>query len=235
MRVANWLLAVAALLWLFCAPEAEARPVVQPAIYLVPHQDDELLTMGADMAAHVAAGRPVIVVLVTDGAASSARGKMCRATGYCLTREAFSAARDREFAEAMRVMGVSSVHYERQPDGQLSDAAARAIVDRWVTAYPYASIKTMSWLDAHPDHAALGRALRASSAADARFEQYRPYWQTMPVRGHYVTGNDRMKRAAASYGLWRPWAGRYAIGARWSVPSAFRELQADPRSRVHTR
>lgn len=222
------------------APAAQASTVAPtPAIYFVPHQDDEVLSMGADIAAHVAAGRRVILVLVTDGGASGARATLCKVKAVCLTVPEFVAARDREFATSAAALGVrpTDVFYEGKPDGKLTVADARAVIASWAARYPGSSLKTMSPHDAHPDHRALGEALRSLRAAgvttDARFMQSRLYWTPMPVSGRFVAGSPRVGAAANAYRVYDPAAGRYAIGWTYSVPSQFTRLVADPRARVH--
>jgi len=221
------------------ASSATAAVTATPAIYFVPHQDDEVLSMGADIAAHVAAGRRVILVLVTDGSASGARATLCKVKAVCLTVPEFVAARDREFAASAAALGVrpADVFYEGKPDGKLTAADARAVIASWAARYPGSPLKTMSPHDAHPDHRVLGEALRSLRASgvtkDARFMQSRPYWTSMPVSGWFVAGSPRVGAAANAYRVYDPAAGRYAIGWTHSVPTAFTRLAADPRALVH--
>lgn len=44
-----------------------------PAVYFVPHQDDETLSMSVDILRHIAAGRETHIVLFTDGGNTGAR------------------------------------------------------------------------------------------------------------------------------------------------------------------
>ena len=221
------------------ASSATAAVTATPAIYFVPHQDDEVLSMGADIAAHVAAGRRVILVLVTDGGASGARATLCKVKAVCLTVPEFVAARDREFAASAAALGVrpADVFYEGKPDGKLTAADARAVIASWAARYPGSPLKTMSPHDAHPDHRVLGEALRSLRASgvtkDARFMQSRLYWTSMPVSGWFVAGSPRVGAAANAYRVYDPAAGRYAIGWTHSVPTQFTRLAADPRTRAH--
>ena len=163
------------------APAAEAAPA-WPVVFVVPHQDDELLSMGAAIRANVRAGRAVEVFLVTDGAATGA----CRVLG--LGPAACSSARDVEFRRSVTRLGVplANVHElidpargARFPDGGLDYAAAWRAYDVMAATvaarYPGArgvSWRSMSWTDNHPDHAVLGAVLRdrrAELGGDARF------------------------------------------------------------------
>lgn len=207
--------------------------VREPAVFLVPHADDETLTMGPAIEEHVNAGAHVIVVLVTDGHASAAR----HLTG--LSVEEFSAARDREFLAACAALGVpeTQVFFAHCPDGGLSPELARAVVATWIGLFPAGRFRTMTWTDGHRDHAALGSALRelAPPTADVRFyvkpdewevERERPPLQTeRATTGRYLVASDQ-------YALVAPAAGRYGIG-QLSVPEVFALRRASDESRWH--
>jgi hypothetical protein len=106
--------------------------VTTPAVFFVPHQDDETLSMGAQILRHVAAGRQVHVVFLSDGQLSQAYdtlmgGRECvwhnrvhdpAAEGYAgLTRTQFGYARDKEARIACTELGVAvaNIHQERLP------------------------------------------------------------------------------------------------------------------------
>lgn len=196
------------------------------AVYIVPHQDDETISMGADIVAHVAAGRPVKLVMVHDGTASAARAKICQSTGYCLTVAEFGAARDREFIAAAAKLGVpaSNITFEKLPEAQSTSAQAEAVIDKYIALYPGASFKTMSWLDLHPDHARLGYAMNNrcvfGKITDCRFFQS-PLYQhgstikrnpvVTPKSGKY-TNKPLVQAAANEYKYWNPAQGRYSVG-----------------------
>lgn len=87
-------------------------------LFLVPHQDDETLSMGAAIREHVAVNGPstVAVVLFTTGESSGAR-RVLREVGYvpeatgkvervALTKRQFVGSRDAEFYGACRALGV---------------------------------------------------------------------------------------------------------------------------------
>jgi LmbE family N-acetylglucosaminyl deacetylase len=188
-----------------------------PAIYFVPHQDDETLTMGADIAAHYRAGREIIVVQVTDGAESGVRAEMCAQKGICLTVAEIVAARNSEQLAAMQHLAPTArIEYANLPDASLTVATASALIAKYVARYPTASFKTMSWLDDHPDHRALAYALRDMCSRipshDCRYEQFRRYWVSKPIAGYFVPGSTDVLAAMDEYFVWNPDGGRYAIG-----------------------
>lgn len=101
-------------------------------VYIVPHQDDEVLTYGASILADVEEGYTVEVVLATRGQASVARTNptLVNRLGYTPTLEQFSAARDREFIAAVERMGATPVvlpYAQRQPDGGSTAAGVEAV------------------------------------------------------------------------------------------------------------
>ncbi len=219
-----------------------------PLVYLVPHQDDETLSMGASIRRAVSRSGPACVhlVLVTTGQSSGARTVLARgvrspSTGrvvrYRLTTAQFVAARDAEFRAAAARLGVPArnVHLglpgaPRVADSgsTLTNAVARKVVntavDRFGTRAGYA---TMSDSDPQTNHRTLGAALRsvgkARKVGSVSF-LYPPYQLPAPRRvvATVATGADRaaLRNAGLEYGRFAPASGRYGVG--WlSVPSAF--------------
>lgn len=124
------------------------------AFFFTPHQDDEVLSMGAAIKEYTDAGRPVFVVLLTDGGSSQ----------YCIpqygTRAACVAERDKEFTQGVQSMGgIPIIRSDRMIDGTLTVAYAQRIIALYHANYPNASLRTMSQYDASPDHSNLGKAL----------------------------------------------------------------------------
>jgi LmbE family N-acetylglucosaminyl deacetylase len=132
--------------------------LLSPAIFLTPHQDDETLFMGAAIREHVAAGRPVLVVLLTDGGASGVCQQMFGSREDCV------AERDREFIAAVTALGATPVIPEdRMADGTLTGAYTAEVIRRLSIQYLHASFKTISEYDSlHADHRAVGRGLYAA-------------------------------------------------------------------------
>lgn len=222
------------------AQPAHARAIYQPAaVFFVPHQDDETLSMGAAIAAHVAAGRDVRVVLLGDGTESGVRPALCTQQSICLTEAAFGAARDREFLRATTALGVpeSHIYFEHAKEGQLRYVVG-PIIDKYIARFgPRATYSTMSWLDAHPDHYALGYTLNNRAVrgiiATARFYHFQRYWAFVPTpRSGFYAGAPAVETAAAAYSVWAPESGWYAIGSQ-SVPRDFARLHSDERSKWH--
>lgn len=206
----------------------------EPVVFLVPHADDETLTMGPAIERAVAEGHHVVVVLVTDGRASSAR----ELTG--LSVEEFSAARDREFLAACAALGVAEeqVFLAHCVDGALTPDLARSVVATWTGLFPAGRFGTTSWTDGHRDHAALGAALRELAPAttgEVRFYVKPDEWPAPRERPaltpERATGN-RYLAACDEYARVDPAAGRYGIGQS-SVPEVFALRRASDESRWH--
>lgn len=119
-------------------PESGEEPSGPPAPVVVavsPHQDDEILSMGAAILDAVSAGSTVIVLLVSRGERSSVRTRQLpRHLGFVPSPHHFSALRDREFDCAVQVMGATPVippYEERLADG----AATPELVARMIRAH----------------------------------------------------------------------------------------------------
>jgi len=208
-------------------------------VFFIPHQDDETLTMAADIRASFVAGGQVVIVLVTDGSASQSRNVMCTNKGVCLTVPEFVIARNAEqFAAIQHLAPGAQIFYENYKDGTLTQAQATTVISKYVSLFPNGSYRTMSWLDEHPDHIALGQALRTMTNAGlvpngaSQFEQFRGYWDIMPIDGIFVAPDNTMAAAYDEYYYWNPPIGRYAIGSQ-SVPTFFDAARLDSRSKLH--
>jgi LmbE family N-acetylglucosaminyl deacetylase len=219
-----------------CSEQVETGP----AIFFTPHQDDETLFMGADISLQYRLGRQVIIVLVTKGEASDVRYKMCMQKNVCLTKAQFVAARNDEMAAAVKRLAPNAViRYENYHDGELTQVQAFDVFDKYIKLYPHASFKTMSWKDDNPDHRALAYALKDICINKHRipndqcyFFQNRKYWDSMPVKGHFVAGHPSEIAAANEMSLWKPSIDRYAIG-HLSAYEYFTALRKDPRNKYH--
>ena len=230
--------------------------------YFSPHQDDELLNLGAALCKDIDAGREVFCVLCTDGGASGAR-RLIGNGGTCewhdgnhdhlMDTAAFSAARDREFTASCLAMGLQPDHIlipaDRAPDGQLTAEHAADIMRNAIKGLSHerVTIKTLAevmWRKQNPDHAAAARAalrLREENACAAVKE----YLETIlfppsenTVISETLTPNDiqreRLLSAAAIYGRWEPKNGFYAVG-RHSVWDEFEEFRKEQFSRLMIR
>jgi len=208
--------------------------VTDPVVFLVPHADDETLTMGPAIERAVVEGRHVVVVLVTDGRGSAVRQSLG------LSVEEFSVARDREFFAACAALGVpqEQVFLAHCLDGRLSPDLAHHVVATWTGLFPAGHFRTMSWSDGHRDHAALGAALRdlaSTVAGQVRFYVKPGEWSEPRERPALISeqaGGRRFLAACDEYALVDHAAGRYGIG-QLSVPDTFAQRRACDESRWH--
>ena len=230
--------------------------------YFSPHQDDELLNLGAAMCQDIDAGREVFCVLCTDGGASGARrligdGGGCHWHGGChcypMDVPAFSAARDREFTESCLAMGLQPDHIlipvDRAPDGQLTEEHTAKIMCSAIRVFPaeQVTVKTLAevtWSRQNPDHTAVARAalqLRAENAC-AAVEEYLetilfPAPEDTAILETLTPDEAQRKRllaAAESYCHWEPENGRFAVGFH-SVADEFIEFREKQISRLMIR
>lgn len=200
--------------------------VVNPAVFVFAHQDDETLTFGAEIAMHKAAGRYCIGVCATDGRSSGAR------TILGLDIPTFVRARNLELMSAASELGLDELYLQGGQDAGLTSVHANAIATFWYNRYPSGSFKVPSDRDDNVDHKALGVAFRGiknivGSAGDIRF--YVKPEQRATIPGLNTTaapnGGASVKAAAAEYGRDDSANGRYAVGYH-SVPDDFNALAA---------
>jgi len=129
-------------------PEAEAIPFApqdlrgERLLVLAPHPDDEVIGCGGLVALHLREGRPVHVVVATDGAQAGD-----------------AAQRESESRVALALLGDATIEFLRFPDRKLSEAREldvriAAILREWKPDL----IAVPSPLEIHPDHVALSRA-----------------------------------------------------------------------------
>lgn len=139
-------------------PEAEAIPFEpqdlrgERLLILAPHPDDEVIGCGGLAALHLREGRPVHVVVATDGAQA----------GDGSQREAESRA-------ALALLGDATIEFLRFPDRDLENAGAlEARLEAILAAWKPHLIAVPSPLEIHPDHIALSRAFCGLIARDPR-------------------------------------------------------------------
>lgn len=168
-----------------CRQAAEARPEdIAPGhgtvLLLAPHPDDETLGCGAAIAALAQAGRPVQVVLVTDGAASHPRSRLYDRQRLAATRRAELRAALRELAgEAARPVIELGYPDLAAPDSEAEIAAAADRIARLLPDAP-AAIWTTWQGDPHPDHERCARlAARLARACPGT-----PLW-AYPIWGRF--------------------------------------------------
>lgn len=217
---------------------AERHRRLPVTIWYIPHPDDETIFMGGAIASE--RQRRHILVLLTKGEASEAILGTNRKLDQPLTREQFVDARDRELRAAAAQLGVAErdIHRAGLPDGDVRGEQVLTLIRRYARRHPQASHRTMSYFDAHPDHAAAGAALREAHArgvvGDAQF--HLPVPQVVDERATRVRLDDlavSYKLAAlGEYCVWEPQEGRYALGRR-SVSELISYQRRTPHEEVH--
>lgn len=172
-------------------------------VFLAPHQDDEVLSMGASIRSHIEhhGGDSVAVVLATTGERSGAikwftegyvpygHNTLVRDPDIAGSRARFGRCRDAEYVNACLLLGVPRHNiYLGLPgapqfrDGNPATPAQYAlherIVDAAIERFGRVHYKTMSPRDPSGDHYQLGQALQAAArngqVASARY-YYPPY------------------------------------------------------------
>lgn len=162
------------------APSVDAFP---PGAFLIlaPHPDDESIGCGGLIAESVARGRPVRVVVLTDGAAS-------HPGSACFSPPRLAALRAEETRAAVAELGLDpgrDLFFLGQPDAALPasgpafDAAVGAILRGSGSAPPLAAVFTTWGHDPHTDH----KAARAIGGAVARALPSQPKLFAYPVWG----------------------------------------------------
>lgn len=214
-------------------------------LYFVAHQDDELLNTGVLLTSEAEEHyEDTIVFLCTDGSGSGVLGvlgdeKECFIHKgkhlYPLTKEEFSLARDREFLDSCKYLGVKKenviIHKDRAPDGSLTRSQAEHIILSALSLFPEEKdfrIRAVSpYFDGrqNPDHKAIGLACERlfgqglfSSmllVTDSCFEG--DCREVFPEKQYITKTADessyrKILAAADCYGLWEPEKGRFAIG-----------------------
>jgi LmbE family N-acetylglucosaminyl deacetylase len=139
-------------------PEALV-PAGSRAVVVAPHPDDEVLAVGGLLSRLAALGRELLVVAVTDGAASHEGSSLW-------PPERLARERPLETDRALGRLGLREHDMKRLalPDGGLQpvrDKLAREIV---ALLRPDDTVFTTWRLDGHPDHEATGQACAAATA-----------------------------------------------------------------------
>lgn len=134
-------------------------PLGRRAVIVSPHPDDEVLGAGGLMALLARQGREVLVVPVTDGAASHPGSRRW-------TPERLAQERPMETVRALALLGLSRIQLHRLglPDGHLADLEAPMTWALVPQLRPSDVVITTWRHDGHPDHEATGRACAAACA-----------------------------------------------------------------------
>lgn len=153
-------------------------------VLIAPHPDDEILAMGATIAALALRGHEVLIVAVTDGEGS-------HPTSSRWTRETLRDARPRETHLALRRLGLSPEILRLG----LPDGAVATHEKQLAELLPLGSHDTVfvPWRhDGHADHEACARAaLAASRTVGARCIEF-PVWSLVPTHEAHERLRHRM-------------------------------------------
>ena len=229
-------------------------------LYFAPHQDDELLTMGIDICNSLRNNLDVHVVLCTDGSGSVIReklsdGKKCKkhkgTHSYRLSVEDFVYARDCEFQESCKSLGVKkqNIHIppHRSTDGKMTVDEAKSIMLQYINAMgKNCVVCTIAPSDnnrQHPDHKTMGEAATElynegkigflklfvepyiadfqNNASNDAKSKFKPV-----TIFALQEEREKLKQATLAYSKWNPEMGRYGIGYH-SVTTEFNDLLED--------
>lgn len=137
-------------------------------VVLAAHPDDEILGVGGLMHDLVAAGRPVTVVVASDGEASHPQSRV--------TDEWLASTRREECRSGLRTLGVREVEFLHVADGHVG-VQGPALVELIAPHLDADTTVLAPWTgDGHPDHERLGEvAAVAAQRAGARVWFY-PIW-----------------------------------------------------------
>jgi hypothetical protein len=151
-----------------------------PAVFYPPHQDDETLGMGASISEHVRAGKPVYVVLFTNG--ESAALGILNGKEKCdyhkvfhdfkLNHAEFRHARNKEFIAACKVLGVHRIYIannglgfkENMPTEQLTRRFRETIL-YFEKNFPGSDHKLINGICDHTPHNTRNSAHEAGAVA----------------------------------------------------------------------
>ena len=223
--------------------------------FFAPHQDDELTNLGIPLCRTLGEGASAHVVLCTDGGASGVKRMLINGGGcawhpgehnFTLDGPAFTAARDREFYESCRALGVPEgnilISPLRGPDGGLTAENALAVMRDAMKDIPpqeraVVTLAPLPQADQNRDHAAVGYAARTLFDAGEcviltlvwEFILLPPEPEMAELVHLVPTPSqfENIKKAAAAYRRWAPAEGRYAVGYH-SVADEFDDFLRDP-------
>lgn len=205
-------------------------------IYYIPHPDDEILTFGVSIFAHLQSGKNVHLVLMTNGEGSIIKKRLG------MDAKEFGDARKREFEMSAEKLGVpkENLHFLNLGDGKVKQSTMESVMADFERTYPQASHKTFSWTDPHNDHRVAGKALKSLSdkriISDARYYVKHQDTANSPSRlmkdGYKSYYKPFIVASSKVYQLNNPTIGMYGIGYK-SVPKSFQKIEASPVSYYH--
>lgn len=198
---------------------------VKTSIFYSPHADDEVLSLGPSILYHKDKGHKIVVVLLSEGKASSAYDKLNDQLNEkelsTISRDEFANARAKEFKKSVEELGVKEegVFIYQLPDGDIQKDSVKKIMKEMNERYPSAMNHVMSYRDPHNDHAATGIALKELMKEDSKFSGlfYIPVQEHKNIvsDGSFMVP-DHLKKdfenSLNAYRIWDPEGGYYSIG-----------------------
>jgi LmbE family N-acetylglucosaminyl deacetylase len=123
-------------------------------VVIAPHPDDESIGCGGAICRHTDAGDRVSAIFLTSGELGLKH----------LAREAAWQTREAEAKAAGKILGIAEMHFLRQPDWMLAEAAAPAAtaVAKILSSESPQLIYVPHAHEWHPDHKAAGEILKQS-------------------------------------------------------------------------
>lgn len=124
-------------------------------LVLAPHPDDETIGCGGTLSLHAAAGDPIRVVILTNGAKGDVFGRF--------GRDDYIAMRRREALAACACLGISDVDFWQYEDRELANS--RTVVSELTDLIDAAGpdlIYAPSPMEFHPDHRAAAEFIQAA-------------------------------------------------------------------------
>lgn len=221
--------------------------VSSPALFYSPHQDDETIGMGASIAEHVRTGRPVYVILLTNGANTEMLAYL-QSLNSNATMKDVTNARNNEFIAACKALGVHRIYISNAGNGYDEAVPFVKLKDEFKFTmsymkdlFPNASHKTISGncdsyganSDKMPTHQAAANAIHElyNSRVITDIKLYRVYYYYNDHGADYrspswlksVAFKDKLTRQVAinQYKYVNPSFQRYGLGYWHSVMSLF--------------
>ena len=211
-----------------------------PILFIAPHQDDELLSMGAAIKAEVATGREVRVLLVGRGNKSVVRTRdMPRLLGRTPSEWEFGRIRDAEFRWSVENLGATPLlpsYVDRLDERAFTSNDVLAYIQTFAPPGGTAVATLTAYAEHNPDHRACAEA--ASRLYEGGHTAYPPAFFTACSRraavealGHQVVAEGAATPVTPGdqqpYRLTDLATDRWGVGYR-SVPYMFDAQLADP-------
>ncbi|MGD6961133.1 PIG-L deacetylase family protein [Fictibacillus phosphorivorans] len=157
----------------------ELTPIesMKKILVLAPHVDDETIGLGGTILNAVSNGTEVHCIYITDGSKSVSG----------LSKEGLMAARKQEADKVQQILGIHTIEYFDQPDGQVT--VNQQVVKKlanYIEKFDPDIIFTTTFIDCHPDHVATARIL-ANSLEEINFNgEIWSYEINCPIDPSYI-------------------------------------------------